>query len=394
MFPPSLLSSYDSSTVNTSIDPIVHSSMTEDEMWKIVESDNPINEQMIFEISVLIKSGFDPFKIDLDREMNLFQEASLRGKTEIVRLILTPPDDMIGFDVCSFFDNIKERIDAKSGPDGRTALHNAIEEGNLEIVKMLVNAGAKIDIPDNQRNTPLHISAFNNKIEIMEFLLAQQHLVNSEFLDAVESDGSTALHYATNEGYFEIVKMLVNAGANIDIPDNQKNTPLHISAFNNKIEIMEFLIAKQLQVNPESLNAKGEDYGWTALHHASIMGNFENGKMLVMAGASIDIPDNDGNTPLHLAAYHNRIEIVEFLIAVQLQVNPKSLNTKGENGCTALHCASEQGNLEIVKMLVKAGASSDIPDNEGNTSLHLAAIKNKNSIVEFLIAVPLQFHLE
>jgi ankyrin repeat protein len=368
--------------------------MTEDEMWKIVESDNPINEQMIFEISVLIKSGFDPFKIDLDREMNLFQEASLRGKTEIVRLILTPPDDMIGFDVCSFFDNIKERIDAKSGPDGRTALHNAIEEGNLEIVKMLVNAGAKIDIPDNQRNTPLHISAFNNKIEIMEFLLAQQHLVNSEFLDAVESDGSTALHYATNEGYFEIVKMLVNAGANIDIPDNQKNTPLHISAFNNKIEIMEFLIAKQLQVNPESLNAKGEDYGWTALHHASIMGNFENGKMLVMAGASIDIPDNDGNTPLHLAAYHNRIEIVEFLIAVQLQVNPKSLNTKGENGCTALHCASEQGNLEIVKMLVKAGASSDIPDNEGNTSLHLAAIKNKNSIVEFLIAVPLQFHLE
>ncbi len=386
MFPPSLLSSYGSSTVNNPIDPTVHSPMTEDEMWKIVESDNPINEQMIHKFSSLFKTGFDPFKIDLDREMNLFQEASLTGKTEIVRLILTPPDDVIGFEVCTFFDNTKEKIDAKSGPEGRTALHYAIEEGNLEIVEILIQDGASIDISDNQGYTALHLAVLNNRISIIEFLIASQLQVNSQFLDAAESDGWTALHHAINEGNLEIVKILVNAGAKINIPDNEGNTPLHLAAFNNRIEIIEFLIAAQLQVNPESLNGKKEN-GWTPLHYASHMGNLEIVKMLVEAGASSDVPDNDGNTPLHVAAYYNRIEIVEFIIAAQLQVNPESLNAKGEEGCTPLHFASEQGNLAIVKMLVEAGASRDISDNEGNTPLHLAALNNKIETLEFLIAL-------
>jgi serine/threonine-protein phosphatase 6 regulatory ankyrin repeat subunit B len=353
MFPPSFpssLSASSSSFVHTPINQADDSPMTENEIWEIVESDNPIDEQMILKFSVLLKSGFDPFKIDLARRMNLLlQKASEKGNTEIVRLILTPSDDIKGFDVCSFMDNIKEKINAKN-EFGFTALHFASNGENLEIVEMLVNAGASIDIKNAQEFTPLHFAVLSDRNNIVRFFITQ----NPESINTAGFYGRTALHFASDWGNLEMVKMLVEAGAKIDIQDNEGNTPLH------KVIIQDNT-------------------------------NFEVVQMLVKAGAPIDIQNNNGSTPLYVAAgKDDNNSIIEFLIA-QPQINPETLNAKNRDGATALHIAK---NLEMVKMLVEAGATSDIPNNEGNTRLHLAALFNEVEIVEFLIAVPPQVDFE
>jgi ankyrin repeat protein len=389
--------------------------MAEDEIWKIVESNIPIDEEMVLKFSVLLKSGFDPFKIGSVREMNLLQKASLNGKTEIVRLILTPPDDLKGFDLHSFNENIKTKIDQNTELSKMTALHYASECGHSEIVKMLVSAGASIDFSDNSGQRPLHyachkghlevvkilfradpssinvsnkyghtalqIAAFRNRINIVEFLITATQ-AHPNLLNAKSKDGRTPLSLASENGNFEIVKMLVTAGASIDIRDDKGYTPLNHAVWYKNI--VEFLITAT-EADPNFLNAKIRN-GKTALHLASQRENVEILKILVAAGASIDIRDDKGYTPLHLAATYNRINIVKFLITAT-EADPNFLNAKSKDGRTPLCLASERGNVEILRILVAAGASTDIPDDHGNTPLHLAATESQSDSVEFLMTV-------
>ncbi|WP_353277454.1 ankyrin repeat domain-containing protein [Wolbachia endosymbiont (group A) of Agelastica alni] len=107
----------------------------------------------------------------------------------------------------------------------RTPLHLAAKYGRKDIVEMLLNKEAKVDVVDNRGRTPLHLAAqYNEKKEIVEMLLNKGAKV-----DIADNRGRTPLHLAAQNNNKEIVDALIKAKANVDIKDEDEKTPLDLT---------------------------------------------------------------------------------------------------------------------------------------------------------------------
>jgi uncharacterized protein len=98
--------------------------------------------------------------------------------------------------------------------ESRTALHYAALSGNLEIIAILVKAGAKLDVADPLGNTPLHLAADRNQTEAGELLLAAGAEV-----DPQNQGGMTPLMIAASRGDTQLVLALLAKGASTAITD-------------------------------------------------------------------------------------------------------------------------------------------------------------------------------
>ncbi len=115
-----------------------------------------------------------------------------------------------------------------------------------------------------------------------------------EWQDEKDSN-KTPLRHAIWKRNIEILKMLIDAGANINAQGDQGRSPLIWAAIGGKVEIVRLLIDAGADVNVQ------DDYGWTPLHWATEWENEETVQMLVDAGARKDIQDNYRRTPYDLA---------------------------------------------------------------------------------------------
>jgi ankyrin repeat protein len=208
---------------------------------------------------------------------------------------------------------------------GTTALHRAVRDSNKEMVELLLNNGAKVDIKNKEGLTALSCAVERDNnielIELIEFLIVYGGAdVNTQ--NKFKCGLSTPLHQAAWRGNKERVALLLKHGAKIDSKDSQGRTP--VFAARSK-EVIDILIAHDAQVN--ALDAKG-------------------------------------NTPLHMAAKANK-EGLALRIAYGAEVNAQ--NNKGK---TALHKAAKSSNLEAIEMLIACGADINAQDSKGNTPLH------------------------
>jgi ankyrin repeat protein len=166
--------------------------------------------------------------------------------------------------------------------------------------------------------------------------------------------GFIALHYASDYGYTNIVKALINAE-----PDDT-----HIWMQDTSVE------------------------GTTALYRASKNGHLNVVKELIKVmhdRKDIWIKDNRGYTALHVASGNGHLDVVNELIKVMR--DRKDIWIKDGYGYTALHVASENGHLDVVNKLIAYGSGAHIRmrDNAGNTALHMAALDGYIGVSEALI---------
>ena len=98
--------------------------------------------------------------------------------------------------------------------EGRTAMHYAAINGNLQIIAILIKGGAKLDPKEKLGNTPLHMAADRNQVEATKLLLDAGATV-----DAENKDGMTPLMVAANRGSIEIVQVLLAKGASVTKTD-------------------------------------------------------------------------------------------------------------------------------------------------------------------------------
>ena len=104
-------------------------------------------------------------------------------------------------------------------------LLKAIEKGNLELVKELLEQGAEINARDKYGWTALHFASLYGHLEIVKEL----HEAGAEIEAKTNNNGMTALHYASRNGHLEIVKYLVEKGADIEAKTNYNKTSLHLA---------------------------------------------------------------------------------------------------------------------------------------------------------------------
>ena len=126
-------------------------------------------------------------------------------------------------------------------------------------------------------------------------------------------------------------------------------------------------------------------------HEHSLLGACERGdfdriERLIREGVSnvVDIPDNDGKTPLHAACWGERVDVVKYLIGT---AETNTVNTPDQDGQTPLWLACEKGNLDILRYLIEEvqGAEVATPDTDGWTPLFVACFHGHVDVVKFLI---------
>ena len=163
-----------------------------------------------------------------------------------------------------------------------------------------------------------------------------------------EMFGCTALYYAAQNGYREIVALLLEKGAdaNIGVKTKDNYSALKRAAVKGYKEIVEMLIQAGADIN-----ARDNIVGFTALMDAARNGHKEVVELLIKAGADVNAKDLYTSTVLMHATRGGHKDIVQMLLAKGAEVNVR--NRFGE---TALMLATEKGHSDIVELLKKYGA--------------------------------------
>ncbi|CAG9817822.1 unnamed protein product [Phaedon cochleariae] len=127
--------------------------------------------------------------------------------------------------------------------NGYTPLHVAAKFGRTEILRLLLDSGALVDVKTNNLHTPLHLACINNRTQIVKELLK----CGDCKVDELDTEGNTSLFYACENNNMEIVKMLLLSGADCNIRNNAGK-----SAFQHCEENMQYRLMKILNSNMNS----------------------------------------------------------------------------------------------------------------------------------------------
>ena len=182
--------------------------------------------------------------------------------------------------------------------DGKTPLCMAAEKGNIGVAKLLIQYGAKINKPTSKEHYPLIEAAHRGKKIMVDYLLTAGANPNVE-----NSYGQTALLFqflfARNPEPKEIIRLLLNAGADINKANDSGDTLLHHAALQHRTERIKYLLSNGADINAS------KKHGRTPLNVAVSRCQpkglqEETVKLLLDNGARIDIADNRSNhkTPL------------------------------------------------------------------------------------------------
>lgn len=201
--------------------------------------------------------------------------------------------------------------------DGLTALHQACIDDNVDMVKFLVENGANINQPDNEGWIPLHAAASCGYLDIAEFLIGQ-----GAHVGAVNSEGDTPLDIAEEEAMEELLQNEVNRqGVDIEAARKEEErimlrdarqwlnsghindvrhaksggTALHVAAAKGYTEVLKLLIQAGYDVNIKDYD------GWTPLHAAAHWGKEEACRILVDNLCDMEMVNKVGQTAFDVA---------------------------------------------------------------------------------------------
>ena len=195
--------------------------------------------------NVEAKEGENSVELSLEPEVRTFTTG----------LVITLPRPNPGVlqvapQTASSVDEARERLAQgedvnQKDEDGSTAIFSAVEDGDLELVKFLIDNGAKVDVRNDDKETPLMMIEEETPVEIVKLLLQQGAKVNR-----VDADGDTALiRAADSRAKPEILKALIDAGADLNIQNEEGMTALMTAADENDLENVRVLLEAGADVN-------------------------------------------------------------------------------------------------------------------------------------------------
>ncbi|KAK6730167.1 hypothetical protein RB195_006932 [Necator americanus] len=341
--------------------------------------------------------------------------------------------------------------------DNQTALHFSARHGQLVVSQTLLALGANPNARDDKGQTPLHLAAENDYPDVVKLFLKMKQN-NRGVLTAIDHNGftcahiaamkgslavvrelmmidkamviqaktktleATTLHMAAAGGHANIVKILLENGANAEDENAHGMTALHLGAKNGFVSILEAFdkslwrrcsrktglnalhiaayygnsdfVNEMLKSVPASIRSEppiynhhvvkefATEYGFTPLHLAAQSGHDSLVRMLLNQGVQVDATSTTMNViPLHLAAQQGHIAVVGMLLSRSTQQQ----HAKDWRGRTPLHLAAMNGHYEMVSLLIAQGSNINVMDQNGWTGMHFATKAGHLNVVKLFV---------
>lgn len=293
--------------------------------------------------------------------------------------------------------------------DGITPIFWACKHGYMHIVKYLFEKGADIEHQNNYGSNPIRYACANGQLEVVKYAFEDLGIDDK----SITPTGWTYLHFACQADQVDLIKYLIQRGADITAKDNNGATPIHIASGKESINVVRYIletyssvcgvndkdargqtaivyavsksdlqITKYLVEQGADVNVKfGSNF--TVLHHCALNKFNELGKFLISSGADIHATLTNGYSPFTMAAVKDNLELVRYFLSIE----PLSVLSCGMLTDILIDITKE-GNLEMLKILAEHGAdltavkTADFPHL---SLIHLAVIKEHLALVEYLL---------
>nr|POF21210.1 ankyrin repeat-containing protein itn1 [Quercus suber] len=318
-------------------------------------------------------------------------------------------------------DGVLISLDQWTPYRGNTILHAAAKSGKVQIMEIVLNSlspHSPLYTTNFKGNTALHIAASLGDFYLSLLLITRAIYQGAEvkrlLLRAKNVEQDTALHLAVKHGHYDIVVLLITEDPGLTLITNDAGeSPLFLAVdrgfFEIALRILEiqecsdegrnnmnvlhaavmcveiYFVRKMLDKFPNAI-MKANDFGWTPLHYAAYFGSLEVVKLfLENDNTSLAYErDKQGMSALHISAKRGHCDVMSAII----KKFPYTCELLDNRGRTALHLAAESGSTNAVKILLSSLAFQDLineqENDEGNTAIHLAAIKSRYKVLELL----------
>lgn len=262
--------------------------------------------------------------------------------------------------------------------EGETLLHKACYADSSYGVEQLLLHGADVCKQNAHGFNPLHAALERGKVVAVESLLnarAFQKGERAELHARTKKSEEMPLHIATRNELIGPVRLLLNQGVPIDVPNAEGLYPLHLASQKGNDTIIELLLKSTLAPSVR------DKQGRTALHHASAKGSLASVEKLVACKAiKIDQVDTTDRQPIHSAASGGHRVLLEYLYN-----QAKKPGSVASNQTKLLFDATRSGKADCLEFLLDQGINKDLQDDDKNTALHIAVEKQSVQEVELLL---------
>ncbi len=248
-------------------------------------------------------------------------------------------------------------------------LIRAADNGQLEVVKMLLERGIFVDASTYEGVTSLMYASQNGDTAVMKCLIAQGANVNARPDNEV-----TPLTGAVRAGHYDAARLLLDSDAEVDARDELDLTSLMHAAAYNYPETVGLLVDRGANVEKEDW------FGTRPLMMAAYYNCLEAADMLLEKGADPNGKDQSGFTPLMVTAQHGDYDMAWLLL--DKGADPRLQN---EGGLHALAIAVMNGDKDLIELFIESGADINQNINVSTNALRLAKESGNEGMVAFLI---------
>jgi len=285
-------------------------------------------------------------------DQSILHDAAERGNVDMVKYLLEK----------------KVNINSKTR-EGYTPLHKSVLAGKLEVAKLLIENGGQYDEKSGPKgNSIFHDGAERGWLKIVEYLLELGFDIN-----ALDSEGNSALSKAMSTSMFDVVWYLIKEGADLK-SGFTKSSILQSAVEKNNLKLVKYL------KNSTNIDINTEDKeGYTVLEHAALLSHkdlfvylYEEEKLLDEKPSLIKRPI------LVLAAGAGNLEVVKYLFTK----SPNEIDVVDSDGLTALLRAVLNNHVEVAKYLIRKGADVSVESPRGIKVFQEAAERGQFGLVK------------
>uniref|UniRef100_A0A6C0ACW8 Uncharacterized protein n=1 Tax=viral metagenome TaxID=1070528 RepID=A0A6C0ACW8_9ZZZZ len=297
--------------------------------------------------------------------------------------------------------------------NGNYLITYAVLFNKIDVVSQLIHSGAKLDVTDNDNRSILYTAVKYGYKKVLELLLHfNKTTVGISLVDIQDVNNNIPIHYAISSKEYDICKILIDHGSNLNIKDINGNTSLHLAIYSRDLEICKLILEHTTKINSKNnagetplhlscnlelldiiefllkngadVDPKDYEYEYTPLLYAVSRGNSSISALLLKYDANPNHQDFYGNSSLHFAILENNTEIFLQLTESKYSKNKVNFNLYNADSKLPLHLAIEKKNSRYIDILIEK-SNLNIQDSEGNSPLHLLAktslwIQYKNKI--------------